>query len=138
LLRIIAKHYEKIIELQQIKNLSETTREGISLLGLSAAAEALGFRTLGIKVSFETLQNESPLPCIVHWNNQHFVVVYKIKNNTIYISDSSHGLIPILKKILLNFGLARMPMKKQKKAMLFYLEPTTEFHKRSGIQLIQN
>ena len=70
---------EKLLNYNKLRNLSETTREGSSLLGLSDAAEALGFRTLGIKISFETLQNESPLPCIVHWNNQHFVVVYKIK-----------------------------------------------------------
>jgi ATP-binding cassette subfamily B protein len=51
-LRIVAKYYKKTIELQHIRNLSETTREGSSLLGLSDAAEALGFRTLGIKISF--------------------------------------------------------------------------------------
>ncbi|PKB17077.1 ATP-binding cassette subfamily B protein [Flavobacterium sp. 5] len=128
-LRIIAKYYGKIIELQQIRNLSETTREGSSLLGLSDAAEALGFRTLGIKVSFETLQNESPLPCIVHWNNQHFVVVYKIKNNTIYISDPSHGLITYSKEDYIKFWIGKNAHEKTEEGIALLLEPTPEFHK---------
>ena len=78
-LRIIAKHYGKTIPLQQIRNLSETTREGSSLLGLSDAAENLGFRSLGVQIDFKTLVEEVPLPCIVHWNKQHFVVVYEIR-----------------------------------------------------------
>ena len=83
-LRIIAKHYGKTIPLQQIRNLSETTREGSSLLGLSDAAENLGFRSLGVQIDFKTLVEEVPLPCIVHWNKQHFVVVYDIVKSKKY------------------------------------------------------
>lgn len=54
-LKIIAKFYGKTIPLQQIRNLSETTREGSSLLGLSEAAENLGFRSLGVQIDFNTL-----------------------------------------------------------------------------------
>ncbi len=93
-LRIVSKYYGKSISLQQIRALSETTREGSSLLGLSDAAENLGFRSLGVQVDFKTLVEEVPLPCIVHWNKNHFVVVYKVdKNNKVYISDPSYGLI---------------------------------------------
>jgi ATP-binding cassette subfamily B protein len=128
-LRIIAKYYGKIIELQQIRNLSETTREGSSLLGLSDAAEALGFRTLGIKISFETLQNESPLPCIVHWNSHHFVVVYKIKNNSIYISDPSHGLITYSREDFIKFWIGINAHEKTEEGIALLLEPTPDFHK---------
>lgn len=93
-LRIIAKHYGKSIPLQTIRNLSETTREGSSLLGLSNAAENIGLKSLGVQVDFKTLKEEIPLPCIVHWNKAHFVVVYKIdKNNIIHVSDPSYGII---------------------------------------------
>lgn len=89
-LRIISKHYGKSISLQQIRNLSETTREGSSLMGLSDAAEDLGFRSLGVQIDFNTLTSEVPFPCIVHWNKQHFVVVYKIdKNNNVYPKSRS-------------------------------------------------
>ncbi|MBL7879723.1 MAG: C39 family peptidase, partial [Chryseobacterium gambrini] len=57
-LRIVSKHYGKSISLQQIRNLSETTREGSSLLGLSDAAEDLGFRSLGVQINFESLAEE--------------------------------------------------------------------------------
>jgi ATP-binding cassette subfamily B protein len=58
------------------------------------AAENLGFRSLGVQIDFKTLVEEVPFPCIVHWNKNHFVVVYKIdKNNKVYISDPSYGLI---------------------------------------------
>jgi len=63
-LRIISKHYKKVIPLQTIRQLSETTREGSSLLGLSEAAEKIGFKTLGVKINFETLAEEIPLPCV--------------------------------------------------------------------------
>ena len=77
-IKIIAKHYGKIINTQQLRTLSETTREGSSLLGLSDAVESMGFKSLGVKLTFEKLL-KAPLPCIVHWNKNHYVVVYKIR-----------------------------------------------------------
>jgi ATP-binding cassette subfamily B protein len=91
-IKIIAKHYGKIINTQQLRTLSETTRGGSSLLGLSDATESIGLKSLGVKLSFNQLQ-DAPLPCIIHWNKNHYVVLYKIKKNTVYISDPSHGLI---------------------------------------------
>ncbi|WP_144604696.1 cysteine peptidase family C39 domain-containing protein [Algoriphagus algorifonticola] len=79
-LRIIAKHYGNLISLKEIREISETTREGSSLLKLSDAAEAMGFKTIGAKLSFEKLK-QAPLPLIVHWDKQHFVVVYRIRKD---------------------------------------------------------
>ncbi|MDZ4148740.1 MAG: peptidase domain-containing ABC transporter [Flavobacteriaceae bacterium] len=78
-LRIVAKYYGKNIPLPQLRALSETVRDGSSMLGLSEAAEKIGFRTLGVKLSLEKLQ-EATLPCILHWNNNHFVVLYGLKS----------------------------------------------------------
>jgi ATP-binding cassette, subfamily B, bacterial len=127
-LRIIAKYYGKVIELQQIRNFSETTREGSSLLGLSDAGEALGFRTLGVKVNFEILQKEMPLPCIVHWNNQHFVVVYKIKKDIVYVSDPSHGLITYSKEEFIKFWIGKNAHEKTEEGIVLLLETTPEFY----------
>ncbi len=80
-LRIIAAHYGRDIPIQTLRELSYTSHEGTSLLGLSNAAEALGFHSAGVKLSWEQLCDEAPLPCIVHWNQKHFVVVYKITNH---------------------------------------------------------
>lgn len=76
-LKIIAKHYGKTLSIQTLRELSETTREGSNLLTLSEAAEHMGFRTLGVKLSLEKLL-EAPLPCVLHWNKNHYVVLYKV------------------------------------------------------------
>ncbi|WP_281925298.1 cysteine peptidase family C39 domain-containing protein, partial [Flavobacterium collinsii] len=91
-LKIIAKHYGKTINIQELRDFSATTREGSNLLFLSEAAEKIGFRTLGAMLGAEEL-NEVPLPCVLHWNKNHYVVLYKIKKNTYYISDPAFGLI---------------------------------------------
>ena len=91
-IRIIAKYYGKLISLQEIRDLSETTRSGSSLLKISEAAEAIGFKTIGVKLNFKKFQ-KSPLPLIVHWNKNHFIVVYKIKKEVIYVADPAHGLL---------------------------------------------
>ena len=75
-IKIIAKHYGKTIHIQNLRNLAETTREGSSLLGLSEAAEKMGFHTIGVKINFQKLL-EAPLPCIVHWNKNHFAILLK-------------------------------------------------------------
>ncbi len=91
-LRMIAKYYGKSYSLQTLRTRSFITREGVSMLGISDAAEYIGFRTIGVRISFEQLAHEALLPCILHWNQNHFVVCYKIHtykngNADIYIAD---------------------------------------------------
>ena len=81
-LKIIAKHYGKTINIQKLRSLSETTREGSNLLNISEAAEQLGFRTLGVKLSVAGLQ-EAPLPCVLHWNSNHYVVLYECRRQKV-------------------------------------------------------
>nr|WP_314494786.1 peptidase domain-containing ABC transporter [uncultured Chryseobacterium sp.] len=127
-LRIVSKYYGKSISLQQIRHLSETTREGSSLLGLSDAAEDLGFRSLGVQIDFNTLAEEVPLPCIVHWNKQHFVVVYKIdKNNVVYISDPSYGLITYSREEFIKFWIGENANENTEEGIVLILETTPAF-----------
>lgn len=92
-LRMIAKHYGRTYSLQTLREKSFITRTGVSLLGISDAAEAIGFRTMGVKITFEQLLRDAPLPCILHWNQNHFVVLYGVetKGNTtiLHIADPS-------------------------------------------------
>ena len=97
-LRIIAKHYDRSISLEKLRKLSDNSRSGSSLQNISKAAETIGFRTLGVKINFEKLKNEAPLPCISHWKQDHFVVLYKISKTTVYISDPAIGLIKYSKR----------------------------------------
>lgn len=129
-LRIVTKHYGKIIPLQQIRNLTETTREGSSMLGLSNAAENMGLKSIGVKINFKTLQEDVPLPCIVHWNKSHFVVVYKIdKNNTVYISDPSYGLITYNKEDFIKFWIGENANENTEEGVALLLETTPDFYK---------
>lgn len=78
-LRMIAKHYGKSYSLQTLREKSFITREGVSMLGISDAAENIGFHTNGVKITFDQLVNDVTLPSILHWNQNHFVVCYSIK-----------------------------------------------------------
>jgi ATP-binding cassette subfamily B protein len=90
---MIAKYHGKLFSLNELRTKSFITREGVSLLGISEAAEAIGFRTMGVKLPFEKMVVDAPLPCIVHWNQSHFAVLYKIKKNKISLADPAAGLI---------------------------------------------
>lgn len=95
-LRMIAKYYGYSYSVQYLREHAFISREGVSMLGISDAAELIGFRTMGVRITLEQLRTEVPLPCILHWNQRHFVVCYKIKNGKYYISD------PASKKLVYN------------------------------------
>ncbi|WP_426480842.1 peptidase domain-containing ABC transporter [Chryseobacterium sp. R2ACT005] len=127
-LRIVSKYYGKSISLQQIRSLSETTREGSSLLGLSDAAENLGFRSMGVQIDFNTLTEEVSFPCIAHWNKNHFVVVYKIdKNNKVYISDPSYGLITYTREEFIKSWIGENANENTEEGIVLILETTPAF-----------
>lgn len=93
-LRMISAFYGRRFSLESIRQKAAISREGVSLLGICDAAESLGFRTMGVNATFEQLV-DAPLPCIVHWNQEHFVVVYRIEKKrheyTIYVADPAGG-----------------------------------------------
>jgi len=94
-LQMIAKHYGKKYTLEYLRQQCFLTREGVSLLGISEAAETIGLRTMAVKVPLQKLVKQAPLPTILHWNQQHFVVLYQIKKDIFYIADPAHGLIKL-------------------------------------------
>jgi len=75
---MLAKHYGKSYSLQGLREKCFINRDGVSLLGISEAAESIGFRTIGVRIGWEQLVQEAVLTCIVHWHQNHFVVVYRI------------------------------------------------------------
>ena len=100
---MVAGYYSRQVDREHLRTSCALGKEGVSLLGISKAAEEIGFKTVGGRLSFETLANEAPLPCIVHWNQNHFVVVYKIKKHrkgrfTVYVADPGKGLVTYTKE----------------------------------------
>jgi ATP-binding cassette, subfamily B, bacterial len=92
-LRMVAKHYGRGFSIQKLREATQIGKEGVSLLGISEAAESIGFKTLAIKVPFRQLEKDALLPCVVHWKQNHFVVVYQIKKNQVLVADPALGLI---------------------------------------------
>ena len=92
-IKMIAKYYGKYYSLQYLRDLCGITREGVSFLDISYAAEKIGLRTVAVKATMENLTNRIPLPCIIHWDQHHFIVVYKTKKGKIYVSDPAKGLL---------------------------------------------
>lgn len=139
-IKIIAKYYGKNFNIEQLRNLSETTREGSSLLGLGEAVEKVGFRSLGIRTNLQNL-NEVSLPCILHWNTNHYVVLYKIKYiknyfnrkdqkkiESLYISDPAHGLLKFTPKEFLKLWIGNNTNNSTNEGIVLLLEPTPTFY----------
>jgi ATP-binding cassette, subfamily B, bacterial len=98
-LRMIAKYHGRNLNLQKLRDASGFSREGVSLLGIAEAAESVGFRTLAVKVPFEKLINDAPLPCIIHWQQNHFVVLApsSSRGGSLLLADPGKGLRKISK-----------------------------------------
>lgn len=123
-LRMVAKHYGRTISLQKLRTISETTREGSSLKAIATAAEKIGFRTLGVKVSLQKLVEDAPLPCIVHWQQKHFVVLYKTKKERVYIADPGHGLLDYDKTNFIKNWIGANANENTEEGIALLLEPS--------------
>ena len=129
-LHTIARHYGKRHSLPVLREYCHITREGVSLLGLSDAAEKIGFRTVGVKISYDKLANEVPLPCIAHWKQRHFVVVYGIsgkKKDKVKVADPAHGLITYSREEFLK-GWISTKNDDEDMGVCLLLEPTPDFY----------
>ena len=127
-LRMVAKHHGKIIQPQKIRRLCENTKTGSSLQGLSDAADKLGLRSIGVKINYEKLKNEVPLPCIAFFRNNHFVVVYEIKGDTIYVADPAFGLLKYSEEEFLQNWIVSEVDKNNNEGVVLILDPTPEFY----------
>jgi ATP-binding cassette subfamily B protein len=124
-IRIIAKYYGCTFSMAELKRLTRVSRDGVSLLSISKAAESIGFKSTGAKISYHTLLNHALLPCIIHWNQNHFVVLYKISGDKFYISDPGKGKIVYKKKEFLDSWLSTSNNGEGEGVVLF-LEPTEQ------------
>ncbi len=126
-LRMIAKFYGRHYSLQQLRERSHVSRDGVSLLGISDAAEAIGLRTLAVKISFSKLVEEATLPCIAHWNQSHFVVIYQIKAKQILIADPAVGKVSYTYDEFRSAWLTSHTTMGERAGLVLLLEPTPVF-----------
>lgn len=134
-LRIISKYYGRNYSLNRLREISGINKEGVSLLGISEAAEKIGFRTTGIRISLKKL-DDIELPCILHWQQKHFVVLYKIKSTSsskknYYISDPAKGLIKYEDADFSKFWQSTQ-LKGTSDGIALLLSPSPDFYKYDG------
>lgn len=110
-LRMVAEHYGRNFSIHKLREFSEIDKDGVNLLGIADAAVKIGFRTSGVKINVEQLR-EANLPVIIHWDQNHFVVLHKIwpKSSTkeiVYtVADPAKGIIKYSSKEFANTGTA--------------------------------
>ena len=131
-LAMIAKHYGLQPNIEKIRRSCALNKEGVSLLGISKAAESIGFKTIGGRLTFNTLAKEVPHPCIVHWNQNHFVVVYKVKKHSkgkyiVYVADPAKGLVTYTKEEFCEHWISTKT-NDEEKGIALLLEPTELFY----------
>lgn len=130
-LRMVARYHGRHYSLEYLRELSYLDREGASLMGIADAAEKIGLRTLGVKTNFERLQNELPLPCIAHWKQNHFIVVYRIAGGKVYVADPAVGKVQLTEQEFMNDWFSGV-YQTEPQGILLLLEPTPEFYEREG------
>ncbi len=102
-LMMVAAAYGRNYPLTYLRERSYISLEGVSAKGIMEAAESIGFRSITVKVSLDTGQGTAclltaPLPCIAHWNQQHFVVIYKANRRHVWLADPFAGKFKLLHK----------------------------------------
>lgn len=123
-LKMIAKYFGRYFSLQYLRDKCGLTREGVSLLGISSAAESIGLHTTAIKCSIEDVISKVQLPAIIYWNENHFVVLYAAEKKYIYVSDPQKGHIKYSKQQFIEGWY----LKNKEYGVLLAIEPTAEFH----------
>jgi ATP-binding cassette, subfamily B, bacterial len=130
-IRMIARFYGKEFTLQSLRKMGNMSREGVSLTGISNIAESIGFTSLAVKVDYEKMLREAPLPLIAHWNQNHFVVVYKITPSKVYVADPSFGRLTYTREEFLRGWITSVKHNKEQ-GILLLLNPTPDFYAAEG------
>lgn len=133
-LRMVAKYYGHHYSLQTLRKKCFITREGVSLLGISDAAENIGFHTNGVRISLQKLANEAPLPCILHWNQNHFVVCYNVRKNRkgylqFQIADPASQLLTYNQQEFSKCWVGKSQPNESDQGIALLLEPGVNFAK---------
>jgi ATP-binding cassette subfamily B protein len=128
---MVAGFYKMNFSLESLRKKCYITREGVSFLGLSEAADSLGFRTIGVKIPFDILNENVPMPCIVHWRRKHFIVIYKIKNEKIWAADPAVGLIKFTREEFVR-SWASTVLDDKPAGLVLIIEPTPALFKNEN------
>lgn len=125
-MRMVAEYFGRFYSTEQLRSLAKQQREGVTLLDISNAAEAIGMHSIGAQISFARLLDDIPLPGIAHYKGNHFVVVYEANKNGVTIGDPDLDrvmTIPV-KDFLRNWVKGESW---QDEGVILLMEPTANF-----------
>lgn len=131
-LKMIISYYGKNISREYLREKASITREGVSLGGISEVAESLEMQTLVLQVTYDSLKENIPLPCIAHWRQRHFIVIYKIDNKFVYVADPSYGKIKYTKEEFIKGWIPNTNITDESEGIILALEPTPQFYEIEG------
>ncbi len=131
-LRMVAKYYGRSYPVEYLREKCYITRNGVSVMGISEAAQAIGMRTMSVQIPFSKLL-EAPLPCIIYWRQRHFIVVYKIKRGLVYVADPAYGKVTFSQKEFMG-GWHGEPQNEDQVGIALLLEPTPTFYENEPIK----
>jgi ATP-binding cassette subfamily B protein len=135
-LRMIARYYWKHYNADSIRQMAGYGKEGVSLLGISGAAEKMGFRIRSVRITYEQLTKQAPLPCILHWDQHHFVVLLPLSrwgmNRRLRCADPARGVISYSKKELLHHWISTESSTGEMAGTALILEPSSGFYEARG------
>lgn len=136
-LRMIAKYYGKHYNTSSIGENAGYGKEGVSLLGISEAAEKMGFRSRGVQLTFQQLMNNVQMPCMLHWDKYHFVVLVSSKKRSIFrkdesivVADPSIGIITYTRKEFLQYWSGTTTNDGEQLGIALLLEPMPKFYEQ--------
>jgi len=115
-----------------MRDLTYIDREGVSLLGISHAAEHIGLKSIGAPVPFQRLSEDIPLPAIAHWENDHFIVIYKVTAKEVWVGNPAEKKITKLNKEDFLKGWHKPELGKDETGILLLLEPMSDFLEKDG------
>jgi ATP-binding cassette subfamily B protein len=131
-LRMIARFYGKDLTLNYLRDLCSVQKQGVNMLGLAGAAEQIGFDTLKVEIGIGQLFEDAPLPCILFWKNNHYVVLYRVKRSKrtgavtkVYLADPGVGLVAVSYRSFVTYWVPEG----RKRGYALLLEPRERFEK---------
>ena len=130
-LRMVAKYYGKHYNADSLRQIAGFNKQGVSILGISKTAEQIGFRTRAVKIDYKTLEN-IPLPSILHWNQNHFVVLIAVNKKKAKIADPDAGIISYTKNEFLAHWESTQLNEHEPSGIVLLLEPSAAFYENSG------
>jgi ATP-binding cassette, subfamily B, bacterial len=130
-LRMVARHHGRFYSLEHLRELTFLGKDGVALIDIADAAEKIGMGTLAAKISWERLTDGLPLPMIVHWRQEHYIVVYEVGSNYVRVADPASGKHKLTKEEFLNSWASDI-VDGEQVGIILLLETTPDFFEREG------